>query len=72
MYLTEAVEKFVDMVEQLENETTEQKDKHIFAVQKYGTNLLKQFKGGRKILIEYVESKMVDIDEYVELRHKER
>jgi len=72
MKLQEAVEKFIDMVEQLENETIEQKDLHILTVQKYGMNLLKQHKNGRKMLLEYVQNKMIDIDGYIEMRHKER
>jgi len=73
MHLDKATEKFIDMVEHLEDISLEEKDSQIKIVQKYGSNLLDTYgKTGRKMIIDYIKLKMISLNEYMLERHIER
>jgi len=73
MYFSDATDKFIDMVDHLEDIPLLEKDIQIPIVQKYGSNLLDTYGNkGRRMIVDYIKIKMVDLNEYMEIRHIQR
>jgi len=73
MYFSDATDKFIDMVDHLEDIPLLEKDIQIPIVQKYGSNLLDTYgKTGRKMIIDYIKGKMASLNEYMLERHIKR